>query len=412
MTSSFRPSIAIVIGILSIMFSFTFLLLMYAKFCHAGASDVFANAGDNAGGLGGPGARFSGIDKAVIESLPLFRFSSLRGSKEGLECAVCLSRFEDTEVLRLLPKCKHAFHLECVDRWLENHSSCPLCRHKIDPGDLTTFAYSSSLRYPGRDPPGEPPLDLFVEREPDAGEDPDIAASSSSSSSRFSFMGSFRKQGKSKKEEGLIGQSERRRDLHRFKHRIVVSDVMQQGRWSDVNSSDLILLNSEMLSADSGRLLTAPVGYSASERYTAKPVAAGESVDVDIHSLKQEMDQKRSATDSKTGGIINRSFSAISLPSSSTSQQPMNHVTSASSEKRSMSETINLSRFGRLMRTKEAREASINGGGSEASSVKEERLRKIWLPIARRTVKWFAGRERREQSQSHGRPNARQELNV
>lgn len=407
MSSSFRPSIAIVIGILSIMFSFTFLLLIYAKFCHAGTGDGFTNGGDNANGLGARGARFSGIDKAVIESLPLFRFSSLRGSKEGLECAVCLSRFEDTEVLRLLPKCKHAFHLECVDRWLESHSSCPICRHKIDPGDLTTFAYSNSLRYPGRDPPAEPPLDLFVEREPET----DDGVASSSSSARFSFMGSFRKQGKSNKEEGLIGQSERRRDLHRFKHRIVVSDVMLQGRWSDVNSSDLMLLSSEMLNAYSSQQLSTPVGYSASERYTAKPVAAGKNADVAIHSLKQEMDQKR-ANESRAGGIINRSFSAIGLPSSSTPQQPMNHETSASSEKRSMSEITNLSRFGRLLEAKEAREASINGGGSEASSVKEERLRRIWLRIARRTVKWFAGRERREQSQSHGRPNTRQELNV
>jgi hypothetical protein len=51
----------------------------------------------------------------------------LANLQEGLECAVCLSRFEDADILRLLPKCKHAFHLDCVDTWLISHSTCPLC---------------------------------------------------------------------------------------------------------------------------------------------------------------------------------------------------------------------------------------------------------------------------------------------
>lgn len=57
--------------------------------------------------------------------------------QEVLECAVCLSRFEDADILRLLPKCKHAFHLDCVDTWLVSHSTCPLCRHCITSEDLT-----------------------------------------------------------------------------------------------------------------------------------------------------------------------------------------------------------------------------------------------------------------------------------
>lgn len=50
---------------------------------------------------------------------------------------MCLSRFEELDILRLLPKCKHAFHLDCVDIWLVSHSTCPLCRHCITSNDLT-----------------------------------------------------------------------------------------------------------------------------------------------------------------------------------------------------------------------------------------------------------------------------------
>lgn len=96
--SSYRPSIAIVIGILAIMVSLTFLLFVYAKYCNLTPSDFF-NVGDEQGQQGNQArSRFSGIDKAIIDTLPFFQFSSLKGSKQGLECAVCLSRFDDTEI--------------------------------------------------------------------------------------------------------------------------------------------------------------------------------------------------------------------------------------------------------------------------------------------------------------------------
>jgi hypothetical protein len=69
----------------------------------------------------GRGGRSSG----AVESLPVFRFGTLRGEKEGLECVVCLGRFDPSEALRLPPKCRHGFHVECVDTWLDAHSTCP-----------------------------------------------------------------------------------------------------------------------------------------------------------------------------------------------------------------------------------------------------------------------------------------------
>ncbi|XP_021840489.2 E3 ubiquitin-protein ligase ATL15-like [Spinacia oleracea] len=50
---------------------------------------------------------------------------------EPLECAVCLSPYEEEETLRLLPKCDHVFHLLCVDRWLAAHTTCPICRAEL-----------------------------------------------------------------------------------------------------------------------------------------------------------------------------------------------------------------------------------------------------------------------------------------
>ncbi|CAL9117510.1 unnamed protein product [Musa textilis] len=44
--------------------------------------------------------------------------------------------FEADDRLRLLPKCSHAFHVQCIDTWLLSHSTCPLCRRSL----LSDFA--------------------------------------------------------------------------------------------------------------------------------------------------------------------------------------------------------------------------------------------------------------------------------
>ncbi|XP_022147740.1 E3 ubiquitin-protein ligase EL5-like [Momordica charantia] len=49
----------------------------------------------------------------------------------GLECAVCLSAFEDGEEVKKLPRCTHMFHAPCIDMWLYSHSDCPLCRAPV-----------------------------------------------------------------------------------------------------------------------------------------------------------------------------------------------------------------------------------------------------------------------------------------
>jgi len=132
---AFKPSTAVIVGVLTTTFFLVLLLLLYAKHCNGANMPVASNANPN-GESHLHKRKNSGIERTVVESLPVFKFGSLTGQKNGLECAVCLNGFEDPEVLRLLPKCKHAFHMECVDMWLDEHSSCPLCRYKVNPDDI------------------------------------------------------------------------------------------------------------------------------------------------------------------------------------------------------------------------------------------------------------------------------------
>uniref|UniRef100_A0A1J3HFR2 RING-type E3 ubiquitin transferase n=1 Tax=Noccaea caerulescens TaxID=107243 RepID=A0A1J3HFR2_NOCCA len=45
------------------------------------------------------------------------------------ECVICLSDFVSGEKLRLLPNCNHGFHVHCIDKWLQQHLTCPKCRN-------------------------------------------------------------------------------------------------------------------------------------------------------------------------------------------------------------------------------------------------------------------------------------------
>ncbi|CAA0831598.1 RING-H2 finger protein ATL2 [Striga hermonthica] len=74
---------------------------------------------------------------AVLSSLPAFVFSAAppQAAAEGrplLECAVCLSEFEEKEIVRLLPGCGHSFHVGCIDMWFHSHTTCPLCRSPVE----------------------------------------------------------------------------------------------------------------------------------------------------------------------------------------------------------------------------------------------------------------------------------------
>lgn len=54
------------------------------------------------------------------------------GQNAALQCAVCLSEFSDFDKLRLLPKCSHVFHPNCIDAWLACHVTCPVCRANLN----------------------------------------------------------------------------------------------------------------------------------------------------------------------------------------------------------------------------------------------------------------------------------------
>ncbi|KAG4997518.1 hypothetical protein AAZX31_10G147300 [Glycine max] len=131
--NKFSPSMAIIIVILIAALFLMGFFSIYIRHCSDSPSASIRNLAA-ATGRSRRGTR--GLEQAVIDTFPTLEYSAVKIHKLGkgtLECAVCLNEFEDTETLRLIPKCDHVFHPECIDEWLASHTTCPVCRANLVP---------------------------------------------------------------------------------------------------------------------------------------------------------------------------------------------------------------------------------------------------------------------------------------
>ncbi|KAL0909774.1 hypothetical protein M5K25_020671 [Dendrobium thyrsiflorum] len=67
--------------------------------------------------------------RRAIRKVPVEFFSpGLKLAGSDSECAICLAEIEPGDRIRLLPVCRHGFHVRCIDQWLLTRPTCPRCR--------------------------------------------------------------------------------------------------------------------------------------------------------------------------------------------------------------------------------------------------------------------------------------------
>ncbi|XP_051120207.1 RING-H2 finger protein ATL39-like [Andrographis paniculata] len=72
---------------------------------------------------------FRGLEPQTLASFPTKKYRELcLSSNENAQCTVCLSSYHNDDTLRILPACGHSFHARCIDIWLHQHFTCPVCR--------------------------------------------------------------------------------------------------------------------------------------------------------------------------------------------------------------------------------------------------------------------------------------------
>ncbi|TKY65384.1 RING-H2 finger protein ATL68 [Spatholobus suberectus] len=87
---------------------------------------------------GGEASVAVGLDQSVINSYPRFQFGGDGARNNNTTCSICLCEYKDSEMLRMMPECRHYFHLCCLDSWLKLNGSCPVCRNSPLPTPLST----------------------------------------------------------------------------------------------------------------------------------------------------------------------------------------------------------------------------------------------------------------------------------
>lgn len=75
--------------------------------------------------------RIRGLTKEQIDNLSTrnYEHNSI-DSELGKICSVCISDYVTGNKLRQLP-CMHEFHIHCIDRWLSENCTCPICRQPV-----------------------------------------------------------------------------------------------------------------------------------------------------------------------------------------------------------------------------------------------------------------------------------------
>ncbi|CAN8311535.1 unnamed protein product [Cochlearia groenlandica] len=43
-------------------------------------------------------------------------------------CVICLEEFQENDAVRVLVRCRHVYHVRCIDSWCLYKLACPACR--------------------------------------------------------------------------------------------------------------------------------------------------------------------------------------------------------------------------------------------------------------------------------------------
>ncbi|CAO2190387.1 unnamed protein product [Urochloa humidicola] len=77
------------------------------------------------------GTESKGLSADTIASLPSLTYQAQDKQEGNMEqCVICRVEFDEGETLVALP-CKHPYHSECINQWLQLNKVCPMCSAEV-----------------------------------------------------------------------------------------------------------------------------------------------------------------------------------------------------------------------------------------------------------------------------------------
>ncbi|XP_042386532.1 E3 ubiquitin ligase BIG BROTHER-related-like [Zingiber officinale] len=77
------------------------------------------------------GTENRGLSSDTIAALPSRSYKAENMQDDNAEqCAICRLEYEDGDSLVVL-SCKHKYHPECINKWLQLNKVCPICNAQV-----------------------------------------------------------------------------------------------------------------------------------------------------------------------------------------------------------------------------------------------------------------------------------------
>eukprot|EP00093_Oithona_nana_P001479 01479.XXX_2201_3897_1 [CDS] Oithona nana genome sequencing. len=74
--------------------------------------------------------RLCGQAKRALAIIPIITLTKDEDDEDSDTCPVCIEEYKIGETVRILP-CNHRFHKACIDQWLLDKRTCPMCKMDI-----------------------------------------------------------------------------------------------------------------------------------------------------------------------------------------------------------------------------------------------------------------------------------------
>jgi len=69
-----------------------------------------------------------GLNPEIVKNLPVINYQSTTTEKQM--CLVCREEYKTNDPVKIL-SCTHIYHKGCIDKWFEDHKTCPVCNLRI-----------------------------------------------------------------------------------------------------------------------------------------------------------------------------------------------------------------------------------------------------------------------------------------
>ena len=70
-----------------------------------------------------------GLSKQELSKIPFKIYAKYKYNGQD-ECFICRDNYQTGEQIKELP-CGHIYHVNCIDKWLEQEKKCPYCNKEI-----------------------------------------------------------------------------------------------------------------------------------------------------------------------------------------------------------------------------------------------------------------------------------------